>query len=41
MKCSNLNRCGKPMLTFFDNIYICKTCDSIFKKGKKNILKIF
>ena len=40
MKCSNLNRCNKPMLIFFDDIYICKTCDSIFKKGTKHIKDI-
>ena len=40
MKCSNLNRCNKHMLIFFDNIYICKTCDSIFKKGTKHIKDI-
>ena len=40
MKCSNLNRCNKPMLIFFDDIFICKTFDSIFKKGTKHIKDI-
>ena len=40
MKCSNLNRCDKPMLTFFDDVCICKNCNSILKKGTKYIKDI-
>ena len=40
MKCSNLTRCDKPSLTYFDNIYICQNCDSIFQKGTKYIKDI-
>ena len=25
MKCSNLTSCDKPLLTYFDNIYLPKT----------------
>ena len=40
MKCSNLTRCDKPLLTYFDNIYICQNCDSIFQKGPKYVKDI-
>ena len=40
MKCSNLTRCYKPSLTYFDDIYICQNCDSIFQKGTKYIIDI-
>ena len=40
MKCSNLTRCYKPSLTYFDDIYICQNCDSIFQKGIKYIKDI-
>ena len=40
MKCSNLTRCDKPSLTYFDDIYICQNCDSIFQKGTKYIKDI-
>ena len=40
MICSNSSRCHKPNLTYFDDIYICQTCNSIYKKGKKYIKDI-
>ena len=40
MKCSNLTRCDKPLLTYFNNIYICRNCDSIFQKGTKYVKDI-
>ena len=40
MKCSNLTRCDKPSLTYFDNIYICQNCNGIYKKGKEYVRNI-
>ena len=40
MKCSNLTRCDKPSLTYFDNIYICQNCNGIYEKGKKYVKNI-
>ena len=40
MKCSNLTRCDKPKIIYFENIYICQNCDSIFQKGEKYIKDI-
>ena len=34
MKCSNLTRCDKPSLIYFENIYICQNCNGIYEKGK-------
>ena len=33
-------RCDKPLLTYFDNICICRNCDSIFQKGTKYVKDI-
>ena len=41
MKCSNLTRCDKPKIIYFETIYICQNCDGVYQKGKKNILKIY
>ena len=35
MRCSYLTRCINSKLISFDNIFICKTCDSIFEKPEK------
>ena len=40
MKCSNLTRCDKPSLTYFDNIYIGQNCNGIYEKGKQYIKDI-
>ena len=40
MKCSNLTRCDKQKIIYFENIYICQNCDSIFQKGTKYIRDI-
>ena len=37
MKCSNLTRCDKPSLTYFENIYIRQNCNGIYEKGTKYI----
>ena len=40
MKCSNLNRCDKPISISFENIHICQNCDAIFQKGTKYVKDI-
>ena len=35
MICSYKTRCKNPKLIYFDNIFICQNCDSIYKKIKK------
>ena len=40
MKCSNLTRCDKPNLTYFENIYICQNCNGIYEKGTRYIKDI-
>ena len=40
MQCSNLNRCNKPILISFENIYICRSRNAIFQKGTKYIKDI-
>ena len=32
MYCSYTSRCDNSKLIYFDNIFICKNCSSIFKK---------
>ena len=40
MKCSNLTRCDKPKMIYFENIYNCQNCDGVYQKGKKYIKDI-
>ena len=40
MRCSNINRCNKPILISFENIYICQSCNAIFQKGIKYVKDI-
>ena len=40
MKCSNLTRCHKPKIMYFENIYICQNCDGLYEKGNKYIKDI-
>ena len=40
MKCSNLTRCIKPSLIYFEDIFIYQNCDFIFQKGTKYIKDI-
>ena len=40
MKCSNLTRCDKPKIIYFENIYICQNCNGIYEKGTKYIKDI-
>ena len=35
MKCSYTSRCNDSKLMYFDDIYICEHCFSIFKKHYK------
>ena len=35
MVCSEYSRCQYSNLIYFDNIFICKNCNSIFKKSNK------
>ena len=35
MLCSHMTRCKNPKIIYFNNIYICQNCDSIYKKSKK------
>ena len=37
MKCLNLSVCKRPIQIFIDNIYICKTCHSVYGKKSKHI----
>ena len=39
MNCSNTSRCDNPKLIYFDNIYICDNCFSIFEKHHKELNK--
>ena len=41
MKCSNLTRCDKPKIIYFENIFISVKIVMEFMKKKQNILKIF
>ena len=40
MKCSNLTRCHKPKIIYFENIYICQNCDGLYEKENKYIKDI-
>ena len=31
MKCSNLTRCDKPKIIYFENIYFCQNCDGVYQ----------
>ena len=39
MKCSYTTRCNNPKLIYFDDIYICDNCSSIFEKHHKKLNK--
>ena len=39
MFCSYTTRCDNSKLIYFDNIFICQNCSSIFKKPNKKLNK--
>ena len=39
MICSNTSRCNNSNIIYFDDIYICDNCFSIFKKNHKKLNK--
>ena len=39
MRCSYSTRCINSKLIYFDNIFICQNCDSIFEKPDKLLNK--
>ena len=39
MKCSYTTRCNNSKLLYFDDIYICDNCSSIFEKHHKKLNK--
>ena len=40
MNCSYTSRCDNPKLIYFDDIYICDNCFSIFEKHHKELNKL-
>ena len=39
MKCSNISRCQNFKLINIDNNFLCISCNAIFKKNKKVLIK--
>ena len=37
MNCSYTSRCDNPKLIYFEDIYICRNCSSIFRKHYKKL----
>ena len=39
MNCSNTTRCDNSKIIFFDDIYACNNCFSLYKKSLKKLNK--